>query len=527
MRPLDWSFPYASRRAPVLARNVVATSQPLAAQAGLAMLGRGGNAVDAALAAAIALTVVEPTNNGVGSDAFAILWDGHGLHALNASGRSAAGHTADRFADATVMPAAGWDSVTVPGAVSGWVELSARFGKLPFADLFAPAIRYARDGYPVSPQVARQWALTATFHAHHQGFARTFLPGSRAPYVGEVFRCEDLARTLEAIADTRGESFYRGDTARRIAACAREEGGALSEHDLAQHRPEWVKPLAQEFSGCELHELPPNTQGVAALAALGVLEAAGPTDAAPDSAESLHLQIEAMKLALADAYAHVADPAAMEISAESLLDRDYLAARARLIDRRRAGTFEPGRPPHDDTVYLCAADSDGVMVSYIQSNFVGFGSGIVVPETGVSLQNRGAGFTLDAHHPNRVGPRKRPFHTLIPAFVTTKGAPLMAFGVMGGPMQAQGHVQMMVRVVLHRENPQAAADAPRWQVMQGRTVAVEKGFAPAVLEELAARGHEISELDPIWFGGAQLAYRLGDGYVAASDPRKDGQAVGF
>lgn len=524
----DWSFPYASRRMPVLARNVVATSQPLASQAGLRMLLQGGNAVDAALAAAITLTVVEPTSNGIGSDAFAIVWDGKELHGLNASGRSPAAWTPERFAGLERMPMRGWDSVTVPGAVSAWVELSRRFGRLPFEKLFEPAIRYAADGYHVSPITAAAWAQAPRIFAGFPEFARAFLPEGRAPRPGELFVQKDQASTLELIASTRGEAFYRGALAERMAAHARAGGGALTEADLDAHRADWVGTVAGRYRGLTLHEIPPNGQGLAALIMLGILENFEMERYPADSADSLHLQIEAMKLAFADAGRYVADPAAMDVRPEDLLSPDYLAGRSRLIDPRRAGAPEAGIPPRGGTVYLTAADADGMMVSLIQSNFWGFGSGIVVPGTGIALQNRGYGFTLEPGHPNQVGPRKRPYHTIIPGFVTREGRPVMSFGVMGGSMQPQGHGQMMVRMADYHQNPQAACDAPRWRVMPDGRVLVEPGFRPEVLEELTRRGHRIEQADFTEFGGGQFILRLEDGgYLGASDPRKDGQAVGF
>lgn len=524
----DWSFPYPSRRMPVLGRNVVATSQPLAAQAGITILAQGGNAVDAAIATAVTLTVVEPTNNGVGSDAFAILWDGRELCGLNASGRAPAAFTPERFRGLSAMPGTGWDSVTVPGAVSGWVELSRRFGRLPFERLFEPALRHAREGFPVSPVVAREWELTSGLYDGFSEFGRTFLPEGRPPRPGEIFRCQELAHTLEAIGRTEGEAFYRGELAGRIAAHSRKQGGVLTEDDLAAQRADWVIPAALDAFGVRLHEIPPNTQGIAALMALGIADRLGVAELPADSAEGLHLQIEAMKVALADVHRHVGDPAHVRTPVTELLGRSYLEERANLVDRERAGTFEAGAPGTGDTVYLGAADASGQMVSFIQSNYFGFGSGVVVPGTGISLQNRACGFTLEAGHPNQVGPAKRPFHTILPAFVTRRDQPLLAFGVMGGPMQPQGHLQMMLRIFVYGQNPQSAADAPRWQVRGGKEVAVEKGFAPEVLDGLRSRGHELTELDPALFGGAQLVWRLDDGvYLGASEPRKDGQAVAF
>ncbi|HEX2555561.1 MAG TPA: gamma-glutamyltransferase family protein [Microvirga sp.] len=521
---------YASRRSPVLARNVVATSQPLAAQAGLSMLARGGNAVDAILAAAITLVVVEPTGNGLGSDAFAILWDGKELHGLNASGRSPAGWTPDRFRDGK-MPERGWESVTVPGAVSAWVDLSTRFGKMPFATLFEPAIDLAERGHLVSPTIAALWRRAQDLLGGYPGFAEGFLPGGKAPKAGELFVNKPIARSLRLIAETKGEAFYRGELAERIAAFAREHNAAMTESDLAEHRNDWCGTISKSFGDVSLHEIPPNGQGIAALMALGMLRHVDLGNHGPDSVEALHLEIEAMKLAFRDVDAYVGDSSAMtNVTAEHLLDDAYLASRAKLIDPTRAQDFESGAPQHGGTVYLTAADESGMMVSYIQSNYSGFGSGVVVPGTCISLQNRGFGFVTTPGHPNQVAPRKRPFHTIIPGFLMKGAEPLMSFGVMGGPMQAQGHLQMTLRTQLWGQDPQTAADAPRWRAVSGLAVALEESVEPATREALAALGHKISVEPPdsaFAFGGAQLIQRIPGGYVAGSDPRKDGQAVGF
>jgi gamma-glutamyltranspeptidase/glutathione hydrolase len=510
-----------------MAPNTVATSHPLAAQAGLRMLLRGGNAVDAAVAAAIALTVVEPTMNGIGSDAFAQVWDGAALHGLNASGRAPAAWTPERFAGRARMPMRGWDSVTVPGAVSAWVALSERFGNLAFGDLFVPAIEYARQGFCVTPIVAEGWASVPETFSQQPDMA-AFLPGGRAPRAGERFICPGQADTLQEIADTIGESFYRGAIARKIADHARANGGAMTGEDLDEHRADWVKPLAIDIPGhATLHEIPPNGQGIAAQMALGILRHLGIENHPVDSAESIHLQIEAMKLALADTHAHIGDPEHMVHGADALLSPDYLAQRAALVSTTEARDPGHGTPPRGGTVYLCAADASGMMVSLIQSNYWGFGSGVVIPDTGISLQNRGWGFSLQPGHPNQVGPRKRPFHTIIPGFLTRDGKALAAFGVMGGPFQAQGHTQFLLRLLVHGQNPQAAIDAPRWSIDTGRTVTVEPGFDPDVLDRLRQLGHDIQPATSR-LGGAQIILRNPNGgYIAASDPRKDGQAVGY
>ncbi len=529
MKPFDWQFPYPSQRMPILARNCVATSQPLAAQAGLRMLMKGGSAVDAVLATAIALTVLEPTSNGIGSDAFAILWDGKKLQGLNASGRSPAAWTPDRFKGLDAMPQRGWDSVTVPGAVSAWVELSKKYGKLPFADLFEPAIEYAAKGFMVSPTIARLWEKQLPDLKSQPGYAEAFMPKGRAPLPGETFVFPDQARTLQRIAETKGEAFYKGDLAEKIVAHARQNGGAMTMDDLAAHQVDWVEPIGQKYRGYTLHEIPPNGQGIGALISLGILENIDMGALAVDSADSVHVQLEAMKLAFADIYEYVSDPATMRVTPAQMLDPAYLKSRAKLIDMKKAQDPKFGTPPTGGTVYLTAADASGMMVSYIQSNYAGFGSGVVVNGTGISLQNRGYGFVLKPGHANIVAPRKRPFQTIIPAFVTKDGKPVMSYGVMGGSMQAQGHSQVMVRLADHGQNPQAAADAPRWRIDTGLNLGIEQGVDPAVIAELKRRGHNITQADR-WstdFGRAQLIYKMEDGYLAASERRTDGQAVGF
>ncbi|OBG30181.1 gamma-glutamyltransferase family protein [Mycobacterium sp. 852002-51057_SCH5723018] len=525
--PFGWDFPYAWPRKPVLAANAVCTSQPLAGQAGLRMLAEGGSAVDAAIATAITLTLVEPVSNGIGSDAFAIVWDGVRLHGLNASGRSPAGWTPEYFGG-NAVPALGWNSVTVPGAVSAWAELHAKFGKLPFAKLFEPAIAYGRDGFLVSPTVAKQWAANMPLVKDQPGFAEAFLPGGRAPKPGELFRFPDHAATLERVAATHGEAFYRGELAAKLEAHALANGAVMRASDLAAHRADWVGTIHADYRGYTVHEIPPNGQGIVALIALGILEHFDMASMPADSADNVHLQIEAVKLAFADAQAYVADVDHMTLAPERLLDKEYLRQRASLIDRKRAKPAFAGTP-NGGTVYLTAADAAGVMVSMIQSNYMDFGSGVVVTGTGISLQNRGANFTVAEGHPNRVGPNKRPYHTIIPGFVTKDGDPVMSFGVMGGFMQPQGHVQVMVRIADHGQNPQAACDGPRFRWVKGTQVCCEKaGFPPATLEELQRRGHDLVIVDNyIQFGSCQAIWRLDDGYLAVSDPRRDGQAAGF
>lgn len=530
----DWSAGYPSRRSPLFARNIVSTSHPLAAQMGLRILQQGGNAVDAAIATAACMTLVEPCSNGLGSDAFAIVWDGKQLHGLNASGPAPAGLRRDRFGDGP-MPPRGWDAVTVPGAVAGWAELHRRLGKLPFADLMAPAIEIAERGYAVPVGVADKWARAAQVPelANGAGFAQAFLPQGRAPRVGERFAFPDAARSLRLIADSAGEAFYRGEIAEALDRFARDGGGALRASDLAAYAPEWVGTIATDYQGHEVHEIPPSGQGIAALMALRIAEELGIGEHPIDDWRTQHLLIEAMKLAFADVYAHVADPRAMALSPAQLLDRDYLRGRAKLIARDRAQVFGAGNPVKGGTIYLTTADAAGMQVSFIQSNYMGFGSGLVLPGYGISLQNRGACFTLERGHPNELAPGKKPFHTIIPAFLTQNGQAQMGFGVMGGSMQPQGHLQTLVRMLVYGQHPQAACDAPRWRVDDGLVLNAEPHWPAGTLQGLAAAGHQLGDIHDSYmdFGAGQFIWRLGDpavdGYVAASDPRRDGAAVGF
>jgi gamma-glutamyltranspeptidase/glutathione hydrolase len=534
----DWSTPYPSARLPVFARNIVSTSHPLAAQAGLRMIQQGGNAVDAAIAAAAMMMLVEPCSNGLGSDMFCILWDGERLHGLNASGPAPAAWTPDYFrrkhgAGADRPPRRGWDSVTVPGAIAGWVALSERFGKLPFADLLAPAIETGERGYAVPIVVQEKWVAAAPLLEGEPGWAEAFLPKGRPPEVGERFVFAAAARSLKAIAETRGAALYGGEIAEAVAKHAAANGGAMAVKDLAGFAPEWVETIGIDAWGHRLHEIPPNGQGIAALIALGIARHLDLGSMPADSALAQHLQIEAMKLGFADAYAHVADMrGGMRLSVEQMLDDGYLAERARLIDPKRAQRFAAGHAPRGGTIYLTAADERGMMVSFIQSNYMGFGSGVVVPGWGLSMQNRGHGFSLDPASPNVVAPGKRPFHTIIPAFLTKDGRPQMSFGVMGGNMQPQGHLQTLVRMLVHGQQPQAACDAPRWRFNEGLEINVEAAMPKATVQGLLERGHQATVIDDSYqdFGAGQFIWRLGDpaveGYVAASDPRRDGQAAG-
>jgi gamma-glutamyltranspeptidase / glutathione hydrolase len=543
-------------RKPVYApRGVVATSQPLAAAAGLAVLRRGGNAVDAAIATAIALTVVQPGSNDIGGDLFALVWDGSAVHGLNASGRSPAAFTpelvrergAGRVAGAALggaqadaaelVPERGWLPVTVPGAPAGWRDLHERFGALPFRDLFTDAIGYAEHGYPVSPNVAAGWDRVVRWQRaelvgpEFDEWFRVFAPGGRAPRAGERWRNPDAARTLRLIADTGADTFYRGEIAAAVADFAARTGGLLTAADFDKHTSTWVEPISAGYRGYEVWEIPPNGQGLAALIALRVL--AGFDLAGASLEERLHWQIEAMKLGFADAHAYVADPDHAPIPVSTLLDDGYTARRRALIGPS-ASVPAPGDPLRGGTVYLCTADADGMMVSLIQSNYMGFGSHVVAPGTGFTLQNRGAGFVLEPGHPNVAAPGKRPFHTIIPGFLTRGGAPVGPFGVMGGHMQPQGHVQVVLGTVDDGLDPQRVLDRPRWYWHAGTEVRVEPGMVAdesgrQAVDGLRRRGHDVRVADSGNFGYGQAIWRLPDGagYVAGSEPRADGAALAY
>ena len=523
------SYPYPSTRRVVIGKRcAVATSQPLATLAGMEMFWAGGNAVDAALATAIALTVVEPTSNGIGSDAFALVWDGK-LHGLNASGRSPQNFTLEQFTGMERVPSFGWLPVTVPGAVSAWGLLSQRWGKLPFEQLFEPAIRYAQEGFPVSPVTAEAWkraeAIYLPLTAPEFGpFKEVFFPSNRAPEAGEVWGSEAHAKTLSSVANSGGESFYRGEIARAIANFAASTGGFVTTTDLAAHTADWVEPICTDYRDLTVWEIPPNTQGIAALMALNILEGCNISQYPRESVESYHLQIEAMKLAFADVHRHVADTRFMEVAAEHLLDKAYAKERSQLIGEQAIPLAKFGLPK-SGTVYLAAADGE-LMVSFIQSNFAGFGSGILIPGTGIALQNRGVGFTLEADHPNQVAPAKRAFHTIIPGFLTQENQPLGPFGVMGGAMQPQGHLQVVVNMADYGMNPQAALDAPRWQFVSGKTVLLEEAVPQQIARALAERGHDIQvSAEGGHFGKGQIILRREGVLVAASEPRADGLAL--
>ena len=512
---------------------MVATSQPLAAQAGLAVLQAGGNAIDASIATAAALTVLEPTANGIGGDAFALVWHGGKLHGLNASGPAAAATSvaALRALGHTTMPKYGPLPVTVPGAPAAWAALAKRFGKLPLTQTMEAAIGYAREGFPVSPSVAYAWQqASALFRTqfdqpHFQAWFDTFAP-DHAPRAGEIWRSAGHADTLQAIAEDNAGSFYRGFLAERIARCVQDAGGHLAATDLADFKVEWVDPISINYRGFDVWEIPPNGHGLVALIALNLLK--GFTFAERDSVLTIHRQIEAIKLGFADGLAHIADPAHMRVSVADLLSEAYADDRRKLIGAD-AGLPIPGTPAQGGTVYLSTADAEGNMVSFIQSNYMGFGSGLVVPDTGISLHNRGNNFSLDPTHPNALAPGKRPYHTIIPGFLTRAGVPVGPFGVMGGFIQPQGHVQMVMNTVDFGLNPQASLDAPRWEWESGRLVHIERTTSEHLFRGLSDLGHEVNwQNNRLGFGRGQIIWRGENGvYAGGCEPRTDGAVAAY
>ena len=518
-------------RSTVYAPNgAVATSQPLATGEALRVLQSGGNAIDAAVVAAAVLNVTEPHMTGIGGDMFAIVWSAAegGLSGLDSSGRSGSKVDVDALiAEGRGVPEVGARSVTVPGALAGWNALLDRYGSISLADALAPAIRIATEGFPVTPIIARSWGRLADLLRVDPGAAATFLVDGRAPVAGEWVENRGLASSLRLIANAGPGALYGGELGESLIEGLDALGGYLTLQDLESHEARWVEPISVEFRGHTVHELPPSGQGIAALQILKMLERFDLESMRHNSAEYLHLLIEAKKLAFADLARYVADPDHLDMQPEELLDEDYLGSRAALIDADAAADLPaPGAPVTvADTIYLTTADRHGNMVSFINSIYNGFGSGVVVPGTGFALQNRGAGFVLEEGHPNCIGPRKRPFHTIIPAFVTKDGDPWLSFGVMGGSMQPQGHVQLLLNMLVFGMDPQEAIDAPRFRHEWGRPVAVEE--LPAdVARELEALGHEIVSPELTSFGGGQAILKLERGWAAGSDPRKDGMAAG-
>lgn len=528
------SYPYNSRRNAVFSKNgMAASSQPLASQAGLEMLIKGGNAVDAAVACAACLTVTEPCSNGIGGDAFAIVWDNTGLYGLNSSGPAPAGISAEALKSMghKEMPKLGWPTVTVPGAPYAWAELSKRFGRLPFLELLRPAISYAKYGYPVSPEISAQWKKAHIFYSGQKGeeyrhWFDLFAPHGRAPGAGELWSSEDMANTLEKIGASDASEFYKGRLAKLIDEFSKKHGGYLRADDLAGFKPKWVDPVSINYKGYDIWELPPNGQGIIALMAFGILN--GYEFDIKESARTYHTQIEALKLAFTDGKKYVTDPEHMDVSIQDMLSNEYFAKRREQIgDKARIpcpGSFDKG-----GTVYLATADKSGMMVSYIQSNYNGFGSGLVVPKTGISLQNRGSAFSLDENHVNYLLPSKKTYHTIIPGFITKNDKAVGPFGVMGGFMQPQGHLQVVMNMIDFGLNPQAALDAPRWQWIEDKKVIVEDEVNEDIVDELCHKGHDITvEKKSGRFGRGQIIIRDEYGVLCGgTEPRADSNIAAF
>ena len=531
--------PYSSIRYPIYAnRGMVAASSPQASAAGLEVLRRGGNAVDAAVATAAALTVVEPTANGIGCDAFALIWieKDKKLYGLNGSGWAPRDISIEKVLEKNPsegkMPVHGWTPTMVPGAPKTWAALNGRFGELPLTDVLAPAIDYAKAGYPASPNLARMWGLALNRYQKYRQmpeFAewfRTFAPTGEAPRPGSHVKLPNHGDTLQKIAASGADDFYKGELADRIVADSRKFGGYFCKEDFSEYDVTWVEPARVNYRGYEVCEIPPNGQGLVALMALNILkEFEFPQK---ESADAFHKQWEAMKLAFADGMHYITDPKAMVMDYHDLLKPSYGAIRAREIGER-AGLPVFGTPPKSGTVYLCAADAQGNMISYIQSNYMGFGSGIVIGGTGISLQNRGADFSLDPHHANSLQPRKKTYHTIIPGFLLKDGAAVGPFGVMGGYMQPQGHVQVAMNLIDFNLNPQQALDAPRWQWLREDRFTVEDSFCIEIAKQLAARGHKVEvALDSVTFGRGQMILRGPEGsLIGGTEKRTDSNIACF
>jgi gamma-glutamyltranspeptidase / glutathione hydrolase len=523
--------PYAVPRSPLFARRgMVATSDPLASQAGVEVLRAGGNAIDAAVAAAAALTVVEPTSNGIGGDAFALIWSKGKLYGLNASGPASRGISIDRLAEAGYreMPHHGWPPVTVPGIPAAWVEASRRFGELPLTRSLQSAINYAREGFSVAATTAALWRESFERYrrlprdGQFEPWFQTFAPGGRPPVAGSVWSSPGHAETLQSIAMTEAASFYRGELAERIAAYSRDSGGYLAASDLAEYAPQWVDPISVNYRGYDVWELPPNGQGLIALMALGMLEPY--SFSGRDHIDTYHLPIEAMKIGMTDGMRYITDPGSLSVPVASFLTEKYLAQRRSLITGE-ASLPEPGTSQRGGTVYLATADGAGNMVSWIQSNFEGFGSGLVVPGTGIALQNRGCAFSLQPDHPNCLAPGKRTYHTIIPGFLTRGNEAVGPFGVMGGFNQPQAHLQVVMNMVDFNLNPQASLDAPRWRWLQDRTVMVEPHFPTHLADALTRRGHAIQiSMNRAEFGRGQIVHRDPESGVlmGGTESRSDG-----
>lgn len=523
-------YSYASRRNLVYAKNgMVATSQPMAAQAGLEILQKGGNAIDAAIATAATLTVVEPTSNGIGGDSFALVWFKDKLHGMNSSGKSPRGISIEKLKQMGIseIPKYGFIPVTVPGAPAGWADLSKKFGKLPLKDVLNPAIRYAREGYALTPNVAKLWKLAFEEYKENlrgpefEYWFSTFAPGGRPPKAGEVWKSLELANSLDLIAKTNGKSFYNGEIADNIDAYSRKFNGFIRKEDLIDYKVEWVEPISVNYRGYDVWEIPPNGHGIVALMALNILK--GFEFKSRDTVDTIHKQIEAMKLAFADGKEFIADPSNMRVSTEQMLSQKYGEQRRKLIGNE-AMIPQPGQLPQGGTVYMATADAEGNMVSYIQSNYMGFGSGLVVPGTGISLHNRGHNFVLDPSHANSLGPSKKPYHTIIPAFLSKDNNPVGPFGVMGAFMQPQGHLQVVMNSVDFHMNPQDNLDAFRWQWVSGKTIQVEPDFPNHLALQLSRMGHDVvPQLDTTNMGRGQIIWRDKSGVLCGgTEPRTDG-----
>ncbi len=536
---MDFSITFGSRRSNIIATNgLVASSQPLATQAGIDILRKGGNAVDAAIASAAALCVVEPCSTGIGGDAFALIWSAaeKRLYGLNASGPAPAALSAEtlRTEGHTPYPKTGGLSVTVPGSLRGWELALERFGSMSLARLLAQPIAYARDGFPVSERIARDWEKSTAKMSVHSDSRRVWLPGGRAPDPGQLFRNPEFAQTLTTIAKDGVDAFYSGAIGRQLVNCVQADGGLLTDDDLRNYRAEWVEPISVPYrDGFRFWEIPPNGQGLTALLAFNLVE--GWDLAAIDHAspERIHLQIEAIKLAFADAHAYIADPKMADIPLEGLLSEVYTRERRALIRPDQSLQPAAGQPPRrGDTVYLTVADGAGNMVSWIQSLYNGFGSGLTAGTTGVQLQNRASNFSLIQGHPNEAAGGKRPYHTIIPGFITYRGEAWSSFGVMGGFMQPQGHLQVGCNLVDYHMSPQAALDAPRFNWLHDRRVALEPEFGARIYAAMRGRGHDLETVDGAaaqQYGGGQVIVRdPGTGIlIGGSEPRKDGAAAGF
>ncbi|MBS4178305.1 gamma-glutamyltransferase family protein [Lederbergia citrea] len=524
-------YPYASQRMTVHAqKGMVSTTQPLAAQAGLRIMQKGGNAIDAAIAASACLTVVEPNSTSIGGDSFALVWAKGELHGLNASGPAPQSISIDKVKELghDHMPSQGVLPITVPGTPASWAALSKRFGKLPLTEVLQPAIEYARDGFPVSPEIGRFWDIR--YHENKNQFKgeefkewfNIYAPNGRAPKIGEMWRSPDHARTLQAIAETDGESFYRGEIAEKIAACVGKYNGFLSKEDLAAYQPEWVQPISVNYKGYDIWEIPPNGQGIVALMALQMLKAFDFTD--KEAVDTYHKQIEAVKLAYVDGLKYITDPKNMKVTEKELLSEKYADLRRELITDE-AILPDPGEPIPGGTAYLATADQEGNMVSFIQSHAGDFGSGVVVPDTGVCLLNRGSGFSLDPDHHNALAGGKKTLHTIIPGFITKDNEPVGPFGVMCGMIQPQAHVQVVMNMVDFMLNPQATLDAPRWRWVKEKLIEVEPQFPDHIAKALVRKGHIVQRaVESGMFGRGQIIVRDPKTGILSggTEPRADG-----